>query len=87
MNLPDDQRAFAARAKILSQFGISVPAAAPTQADNEQRFAAARTKIANQFGISKRTVENQITHALKHLRLSYRDLSEMVLFVLLIIKL
>ncbi|MDB4926405.1 sigma-70 family RNA polymerase sigma factor [Mucilaginibacter sp.] len=44
-------------------------------------------EIANQFGISKRTVENQITHALKHLRLSYRELSEMVLFMLLIIRL
>lgn len=44
-------------------------------------------EIANQFGISKRTVENQITHALKHLRLSYQDLSELVLFMLFISRL
>lgn len=54
MNLPDDQRASAARAKILTQFGASPPAAAPTQADSEQRAFAARTKIANQFGASVR---------------------------------
>lgn len=41
-------------------------------------------EIADQFGISKRTVENQITHALKHLRLSYQELSEIVLFIFLI---
>jgi RNA polymerase sigma-70 factor (family 1) len=41
-------------------------------------------EIANQFGISKRTVENQITHALKHLRISYQDLSEIAVFILLI---
>ena len=40
-------------------------------------------EIANQFGISKRTVENQITHALKHLRISYEGLSEAVFFILL----
>lgn len=54
MNLSDDQRAFAARAKILSQFGCSIPASAPTQADSEQRAFAARTKIANQFGAAVR---------------------------------
>nr|WP_068889160.1 sigma-70 family RNA polymerase sigma factor [Pedobacter panaciterrae] len=32
-------------------------------------------EIANQLGISKRTVENQITYALKHLRHSYKELS------------
>jgi RNA polymerase sigma-70 factor (ECF subfamily) len=41
-------------------------------------------EIANQFGISKRTVENQITHALKHLRVSYQELSEIVLFITLV---
>ncbi|WP_367187146.1 sigma factor-like helix-turn-helix DNA-binding protein [Mucilaginibacter sp.] len=41
-------------------------------------------EISNQFSISKRTVENQITHALKHLRVSYQELPEMVLFILLI---
>jgi RNA polymerase sigma-70 factor (ECF subfamily) len=44
-------------------------------------------EIANQFGISKRTVENQITNALKHLRLSYQELSEILLFMLLVIRL
>lgn len=32
-------------------------------------------EIAEQLGISKRTVENQITHALKHLREAYKELS------------
>ncbi|HTH81301.1 MAG TPA: RNA polymerase sigma-70 factor [Mucilaginibacter sp.] len=39
-------------------------------------------EIANKFGISKRTVENQITHALKHLRLSYHEISEIIIFIL-----
>lgn len=30
-------------------------------------------EIAGKLSISKRTVENQITHALKHLRLSLKD--------------
>ncbi len=32
-------------------------------------------EIAEKLGISKRTVENQITHALSHLRISLKDLS------------
>lgn len=32
-------------------------------------------EIADQLGISKRTVENQITYALKHLRSSYKEFS------------
>lgn len=32
-------------------------------------------EIANRLGISKRTVENQITHALNYLRISLKDLS------------
>ncbi|MDB5116578.1 MAG: polymerase sigma-70 factor [Mucilaginibacter sp.] len=44
-------------------------------------------EIARQFGISKRTVENQITHALKHLRISYERLSEVVIFILIFSKL
>jgi len=44
-------------------------------------------EIAKLFGISKRTVENQITHALKHLRLSCRELFELILFVFAISRL
>ncbi|MDB5086291.1 MAG: polymerase sigma-70 factor, subfamily [Mucilaginibacter sp.] len=32
-------------------------------------------EIAAHFGISKQTVENQITHALKFLRLHFKDLA------------
>lgn len=41
-------------------------------------------EIATQLGISKRTVENQITHALKHLRDSYKELSIAGLSILFI---
>ncbi len=41
-------------------------------------------EIADQLGISKRTVENQITQALKHLRLSYKELSVAGLAILFI---
>lgn len=41
-------------------------------------------EIADQLGISKRTVENQITQALKHLRLSYKELSVAGLSILFI---
>lgn len=36
-------------------------------------------EIAAHFGISKRTVENQITHALKFLRLHFKDLAVLLL--------
>ncbi|PST84493.1 RNA polymerase sigma-70 factor [Pedobacter yulinensis] len=38
-------------------------------------------EIADQLGISKRTVENQLTYALRHLRSSFKEVS--VLFVIL----
>lgn len=41
-------------------------------------------EIADQLGISKRTVENQITQALKHLRLSYKELSVAGLSILFV---
>lgn len=39
-------------------------------------------EIANKLGISKRTVENQITHALKHLRDFLKDNSSIALSIL-----
>ncbi len=41
-------------------------------------------EIADRFGISKRTVENQISQAQKHLRSIYRDVPVVCLSVLLI---
>lgn len=41
-------------------------------------------EIADQLGISKRTVENQITQALKHLRVSYKELSVASLSILFV---
>jgi len=42
-------------------------------------------EIAENFGISKRTVENQLTHALKQLRLAYREMiSDTLLSVILL---
>jgi RNA polymerase sigma-70 factor (ECF subfamily) len=40
-------------------------------------------EIAARFGISKRTVENQITHASKHLKTSYKELTLMALLTLI----
>lgn len=42
-------------------------------------------EIALKLGISKRTVENQITHALKHLRLSYGKLAESLLLIIFLL--
>ncbi|MGK9124053.1 RNA polymerase sigma-70 factor [Olivibacter sp. SA151] len=39
-------------------------------------------EIAQQLGISKRTVENQLTYALKHLRMHLKELSIICLFLL-----
>jgi RNA polymerase sigma-70 factor (ECF subfamily) len=41
-------------------------------------------EIASRLGISKRTVENQITLALKHLRVSFKDIGLMTLLLLLL---
>lgn len=41
-------------------------------------------EIANRLGISKRTVENQITYALKHLRLNYSELAGSLLALIVI---
>ncbi|TZF85731.1 RNA polymerase sigma-70 factor (plasmid) [Pedobacter sp. BS3] len=41
-------------------------------------------EIAQQLNISKRTVENQITHALKHLRVSYGEFSATAVGVLFV---
>lgn len=38
-------------------------------------------EIATQFGISKRTVENQITNALKHLRSSIKDIGVILIIL------
>lgn len=40
-------------------------------------------EIATRFGISKRTVENQITYASRHLKTSYKELTLVALLVLL----
>lgn len=40
-----------------------------------RRQLMSNDEIANQLGISKRSVENQITHALKHLRISFKDIT------------
>ena len=40
-----------------------------------RRQQLSNEEIANELGISKRTVENQITSALKHLRFSLKDIS------------
>lgn len=40
-------------------------------------------EIAARFGISKRTVENQITYASRHLKTSYKELTLLVLLALL----
>ncbi len=42
-------------------------------------------EIAIKLGISKRTVENQITRALKHLRLSYGKLAESLLLIIFLL--
>lgn len=41
-------------------------------------------EIAEKLGISKRTVENQITHALKHIRVSLHDISSVAFSFLMI---
>lgn len=38
-------------------------------------------EIANRLSISKRTVENQITNALKHLRISLKHISIVLMFI------
>lgn len=38
-------------------------------------------EIAQKLNISKRTVENQITHALKHLRVSLKDISVIIILL------
>lgn len=40
-----------------------------------RRQQLSNEEIADELGISKRTVENQITNALKHLRFSFKDIS------------
>ncbi len=40
-----------------------------------RKYFLSNDEIASKLGISKRTVENQITHALKHLRISLKDIS------------
>lgn len=40
-----------------------------------RRQQLSNDEIADELGISKRTVENQITSALKHLRFSFKDIS------------
>ena len=40
-----------------------------------RRQQLSNDEIADELGISKRTVENQITNALKHLRFSFKDIS------------
>jgi len=40
-----------------------------------RRQLMSNDEIASQLGISKRSVENQITHALKHLRISFNDIT------------
>ncbi|ERJ58336.1 RNA polymerase sigma-70 factor [Sphingobacterium paucimobilis] len=39
-----------------------------------RKYFLSNDEIATKLGISKRTVENQITHALKHLRISLKDI-------------
>ncbi len=46
-----------------------------------RRQLLSNDEIANELGISKRTVENQITYALRHLRFSLKDVS-VILIVL-----
>ncbi|GAA4310831.1 RNA polymerase sigma-70 factor [Mucilaginibacter gynuensis] len=43
-------------------------------------------QIADMLGISKRTVENQLTHALHHLRLSLKDLSAILILLFVFYK-
>lgn len=40
--------------------------------------------IADRLGISKKTIENQLTVALKHLRLAFKNVASLILFILLI---
>ncbi|MBE9602876.1 sigma-70 family RNA polymerase sigma factor [Pedobacter sp. MC2016-24] len=44
-----------------------------------RRQLMSNDEIADQLGISKRSVENQITHALKHLRISLKDITVMLI--------
>jgi RNA polymerase sigma factor (sigma-70 family) len=44
-----------------------------------RRQLMSNDEIADKLGISKRSVENQITHALKHLRISLKDVTVMLI--------
>jgi RNA polymerase sigma-70 factor (family 1) len=49
-----------------------------------RRQQLSNDQIAGMLGISKRTVENQLTHALHHLRVSLKDISAVLLLLSLI---
>lgn len=46
-----------------------------------RRQLLSNEEIANELGISKRTVENQITYALRHLRFSLKDVSVILIII------
>lgn len=46
-----------------------------------RRQLLSNEEIANELGISKRTVENQITYALRHLRFSLKDVSVILIIL------
>lgn len=50
-----------------------------------RRQQLSNDQIAGMLGISKRTVENQLTHALHHIRASLKDMSVIVLLVIALI--
>lgn len=46
-----------------------------------RKHALSNDEIAERLSISKRSVENQITHALKHLRLQLKDISVLITLI------
>ncbi|RYZ98924.1 MAG: sigma-70 family RNA polymerase sigma factor [Sphingobacteriaceae bacterium] len=51
-----------------------------------RRQQLSNDQIAGMLGISKRTVENQLTHALHHIRASFKDMSAIIILLLTLFK-